>query len=319
MNPTLRHGVTSPAVRDLLRPALKRVGSQVWDGGDPDLYDGILYRVVLAYQQDRGLVVDGIVGPKTWASLAASPDLPPSDWPRIDDARASRLWEGIAGLWGPTRFRMVPEYRQSRITAWERMEAGKEPRIVVPLSSDGSGKHGATCGHAAWLLASWWMCADRPTWRTGRGPTSSMPLRCVWKAPYAGVVYGGATHKGLAEYVERTVGRFDLRALYQGDAAPWSTWWTCQKDSGHVVTVVLCTPSFRWTDHRTGLPARFGAYRLAADGSKATIGRPWTFRRCEGKDPGPWTCYGFRDLLRDGTPDGGPLAGRTPAALVMEG
>ena len=157
-----------------------------------------------------------------------------------------------------------------------------------------------------------------PTWRTGRGPTSSMPLRFLPLAPVEGVRYGGALHRGLAEYVATTVSRFDLHALYQGDVTDWPHWWLCQKWSGHVILAICVTSTFGCTDPRTGLPAVPGLYRLAADGSKATTGKPWTWRRVRPGETGPWSCWGMCDLPDSGEVTWGPLAGSPDLALVLE-
>jgi len=72
-------------------------------------------------------------------------------------------------------------------------------------------------------------------------------------------------------------------------------------------------------DPRTGLPAVPGLYRLAADGSKATLGRPWTWRRVRPGEKGPWTCYGMADIPESGEIEWGPLAGAPDLSLVLEG
>jgi hypothetical protein len=175
---------------------------------------------------------------------------------------------------------MIPEYRSSSIAAWEGMEKGLDHRFVVPLSSDGSGCHGATCGHAAWLLTSWWMRAMHPergilpTWRTGRGPTSSMRNRMLPRCPVEGEMMVGKVHRGLKEYVSSVVKVTNLADLAQPGHV--SQWHLCQRLSGHVICVLRIGPDMGCIDPRTGIPAVPGLYRLAADGSKATTGRPWT-------------------------------------------
>jgi hypothetical protein len=296
---TLRYGDTHEDVL-ALREALRRVGfplSAAWR----DSFDASLECVVVAYQYDAGLVPDGIVGPKTWASLQAATREDPTDH-HGDTGDWDR---DMPGLWRLGR--MAPEYRQSRIAAWVTMEREDDPEkdYIIPFASGVPGCHGATCGHAAWLLSSWWAGAHRPergepiTWRTGRGPTSTMPDRCVWRAPLAGVEYGGALHRGLRDLVLEQAVAGDLRTL--NEEAPLHPWWVCQKQSGHIVCVVRSIPGV-WvpTDPRTGLSMRAGAYRLAADGSKATTGQPWTFRRMGVlQEKGPWTCYAIGRLPPD--------------------
>jgi len=302
---------------------LRQAGYHIPTGALEVLFDERLDRCVRAYQEDRGLAVDGVVvhgGGKTWPRLAREPAVAV----RPDSSsRSARLSRGLATLYDAGRRRMVPEYRSSSIAAWERMEKGQDPRFVVPLSSDGSGCHGATCGHAAWLLTSWWMRAMHPdkgifpTWRTGRGPTASMNERFLPLAPVAGVMYGGKLHRGLKDYVACKVRVKELAQLAM-HAGALLQWYICQRDSGHVICVLRIEPSMGCIDPRTDLPAVPGLYRLAADGSKATAGRPWTWRRVRPGETGPWTCFGMADIPESGEIGYGPLAGAPDLPLRME-
>ena len=315
----LRLGTDSMAVRELRRLML-RAGYPL---PDSTLFDAELDRCVRAYQEDRRLAVDGVVvhgGGKTWPRLVAEQvvALRPDPSPR-----AARLSRGLACLYDAVGRRMIPEYRQSSIAAWERMEAGEEQAFVVPLSSDGSGCHGATCGHAAWLLTSWWMRGMHPdkglylTWRTGRGPTSSMPHRMLPLCAVEGEVIAGKLCRGLKEYAASVAKVTELSSL----AGPWhvSQWYLCQRRSGHVICVLRIDQNMRCIDPRTGLSAVPGLYRLAADGSRATRGRPWTWRRVRPREKGPWTCYGMANMPESGEIAWGPLAGAPDLPLVLEG
>ena len=67
-DPLLREGDTGPAVLRL-QEALSAAG---FDPGPHDSIFGPLVRAaVVAFQTDRGLLVDGIVGPQTWGALPA--------------------------------------------------------------------------------------------------------------------------------------------------------------------------------------------------------------------------------------------------------
>jgi len=315
----LRIGTDSNTVEEL-RELMRRAGYSL---PDTTLFDAELDRCVRAYQGDRGLAVDGMVvhgGGKTWPRLAGEPSVEVSPDPSL---RAARLSRGLACLYDTDRHRMNPEYRRSRIDAWERMESGEEEAYVVPRSCDGSGRHGATCGHAAWLLTSWWMRAMHPekglypTWRTGRGPTSSMPNRILPLCSVEGEMIRGKLCRGLKEYTTsaRTVVELaDLARPRHG-----SQWYLCQRRSGHVICVLQIGPNMGCIDPRTGLPAAPGLYRLAADGSKATLGRSWTWRRLRPGEKGPWTCYGMADVPESGEIEWGPLAGAPNLPLVLEG
>ena len=314
----LRFGTDSETVREL-RELMRRAGYLL---PDTPLFDGELDHCVRAYQEDRGLAVDGVVvhrGGKTWPRLVGEqvvevrPDLSP---------RAARLSLGLACLYDAQNRRMTPQYRRSHIAAWERMEAGKERAYVVPLSCDGSERHGATCGHAAWILTSWWMRGMHPdkgiypTWRTGRGPTSSMPNRMLPLCSVEGEVIRGKLCRGLEEYTASVRNVSELAKLARPEHV--CQWFLCQRRSGHVICVLRIGPKMGCIDPRTGLPAVPGLYRLAADGSKATLGRPWTWRRVRPGEKGPWTCYGMADIPESGEIEWGPLAGAPDLPLVLE-
>ena len=65
---TFRLGDTGPAVAEI-RARLATLGLVHEDTGTPETYDATLDRAVRAFQQQRGLSVDGIVGPQTWRML----------------------------------------------------------------------------------------------------------------------------------------------------------------------------------------------------------------------------------------------------------
>ena len=315
----LKLGTDSKTVQEL-RLLMYRAGYQT--RRRQTLFDAELDRCVRAYQEDRGLAVDGVVvyaGGKTWPRLADEPLVKTSS---DSSPRAARLSAGLATLYDSERRRMIPEYRSSSIAAWQRMEAGKERAFVVPFSSDGSGKYGATCGHAAWLLTSWWMRAIHPergifpTWRTGRGPTKRMPDRFLPLAPVDGVMYGGKLHRGLSDYISMRVRVAEVASL--GAGCVMDGWYICQRDSGHIICVLRIGPNFGCIDPRTELPAVPGVYRLAADGSKKTIGKPWTWRRVRSGETGPWTCYLMIRLAESGEVKSGALAGAPDLPLVLE-
>jgi len=298
---------------------MRRAGYLV---GESQEFDRGLDRCVRAYQEDRRLTVDGIVlysRGQTWPRLAKEPPVSTCSDP---SPRAERLSRGLATLFDSEQMRMIPEYRSSHIGAWERMEAGEEHAFVIPFACDGSGRHGATCGHAAWLLTSWWMRAMYPekdifpTWRTGRGPTSSMPNRMLPRCSINGEVIRGKLCRGLKEYTVSTRAVSELADLE--DPEHRNQWYLVQRRSGHVICILRVGPNMGCIDPRTGLPAVPGLYRLAADGSKATVGRPWTWRRVRPGEKGPWTCYGMADVPVSGEFEWGSLAGAPDLPLVLE-
>lgn len=314
----LRLGVETREVQEL-RDLMRRAG---YLGGTNPKFDRQLDRCLRAYQEDRGLAVDGMVlhrAGQTWPRLERES---PVDVQLDQSPRASRLSQGLATLYDADQNRMTPEYRSSRIDAWVQMEAGAISTFVVPFSCDGSRRHGATCGHAAWLLTSWWMRAmypDKglfPTWRTGRGPTSSMPSRMLPLCSIEGKVIRGKLCRGLEEYVASVTRVNELAELARVERE--CQWYLCQRRSGHVICILRIGPEMGCIDPRTGLPAVPGLYRLAADGSKATRGRPWTWRRVRPSEKGPWTCYGMADIPESGEIEWGPLASAPDLPLVLE-
>src|SRR4029453_5034914 len=68
--PALQHGETGEAVRDLQR-RLAALGLDA-SSDEPGEVRAAPGAAVRAFQQQRGLVVDGVCGPQTWAALVES-------------------------------------------------------------------------------------------------------------------------------------------------------------------------------------------------------------------------------------------------------
>ncbi|GAA0427842.1 N-acetylmuramoyl-L-alanine amidase [Actinoplanes hulinensis] len=66
---SIRRGDTGPAVSEI-RSIL--VGLELLDEAEPDVFDEALETAVRAFQQNRGLGVDGMVGDETWGALDAA-------------------------------------------------------------------------------------------------------------------------------------------------------------------------------------------------------------------------------------------------------
>ncbi|WP_328463978.1 N-acetylmuramoyl-L-alanine amidase [Actinoplanes sp. NBC_00393] len=66
---SIRRGDTGPAVSEI-RSIL--VGLELLGAAEPDVFDDALETAVRAFQQDRGLGVDGMVGDETWGALDAA-------------------------------------------------------------------------------------------------------------------------------------------------------------------------------------------------------------------------------------------------------
>jgi N-acetylmuramoyl-L-alanine amidase len=65
----IRRGSTGPEVEDIER-RLEALGHAC--GGDPSVFDHDTEAGVRAFQQQRGLIADGIVGPETWQALVGA-------------------------------------------------------------------------------------------------------------------------------------------------------------------------------------------------------------------------------------------------------
>src|SRR5664279_522080 len=63
-----RLGDVDPAVRDI-RDRLAATGDLPAGPTDPETYDASVAMAVRAFQQRRGLLIDGIVGPQTYRAL----------------------------------------------------------------------------------------------------------------------------------------------------------------------------------------------------------------------------------------------------------
>jgi len=298
----LHPGDSGPDVK-VLRDNLRRVGFNIEPG---DVYDPQAVRCVKTFQQDARLGVDGVVGNKeTWPLLLQSAsEAPPmgSD----DLGRSLRFSKMVTKLWDPEKFRMIPGYWASSIKEWEKVEKGGRGEFVVPRAAISPRYWGATCGHAAWVMTHWWFRAMHPgkgifpTWRTGRGPDKGMPLRFTPLAPVDGIMYGTALHRGLEEFVSRKFRLLDICDLARESHG--GHWFYLQWQGGHVVLAVVIDDDFSPIDPRTGILARHGAYRLAADGTKSKMGQPWTWKRITLPDPGYWTCWQMEELDLDGRP-----------------
>lgn len=70
-HPTLRKGSAGECVKELQELLIKAGYSCGKYGSDGRFGDGTL-EAVKAFQADRGLIVDGVVGTKTWAELYKS-------------------------------------------------------------------------------------------------------------------------------------------------------------------------------------------------------------------------------------------------------
>lgn len=84
--PTIKLGYDGPATQTL-RAALEAVGLRPnYSVLKPSLFDSWVDAAVRTYQKARGLLIDGVVGPKTWAALLNRPDLATGPGPEVEPA-----------------------------------------------------------------------------------------------------------------------------------------------------------------------------------------------------------------------------------------
>ncbi len=78
--PTLRFGARGAAVSTLQAQLNAKAGGRLKVDG---IFGSLTLSSVKAFQRSRGLVVDGVVGPRTWAALDSAPVLLPSTAPAV--------------------------------------------------------------------------------------------------------------------------------------------------------------------------------------------------------------------------------------------
>jgi hypothetical protein len=66
--PTIRRGSTDPSVK-ILQQCLVKLGYSIGSAGIDGIFGSATDAAVRQFQRDRGLVVDGIVGPLTWGKI----------------------------------------------------------------------------------------------------------------------------------------------------------------------------------------------------------------------------------------------------------
>jgi hypothetical protein len=360
---TLRIGSTGPEVAALV-DKLRRVGFLL---SPSDEYSDQVAHVVGAFQDDYRLTVDRAAGRNTVGELdailsgrATDLDCPPQPFRNAASGREMRLSAALS-LAKKADNGQGLRYGGVSVDVWQKMQAGEledfyfpfvhnlHPQIMAEIES---APHGATCGHFAWLVLSWYYNqlnpGDQifPTWRTGRKGA------WIWKFPVAGRWLRkfaaskradgsdrfrmeikatkehpkSRLHRGLADYLERVHGwrRQRMSAEYANldrlgyvNLIEWGH---------HVGILIKVDANHQLTDPRTGAPARPGLYRFAADGRypkvdgvKKYSGGVITFRRVSSKEPKTqYRLFAGAELDDFGTMTTGPLAGVQPRRLLVE-
>ena len=95
IHPTLRKGDVGESVRQM-QALLIAAGFPCGNAGADGIFGQGTLAAVKSFQQSRGLIVDGIVGPATWAALDMVPDQPPAAQyivhiPHLDKTTAEAL------------------------------------------------------------------------------------------------------------------------------------------------------------------------------------------------------------------------------------
>lgn len=280
----LTWSLTHRAGEEDLCQALYRVGFP--NPADYPWADGPgIDRMVRAYQQDCGLVVDGICGPKTWARLDSdfarpapvAPDTLRPEIARINSLLDPEVWSRC-GYYSMTSQNVEkPEYLIRR--------AGKAQRLLAKMRGY-STTHGLTCGHFGDYLIKLYLGEADPRIRH-----TGMNLGVYWGARDA-IVPGQSSTCGVglfagAKVVDAGTWRPRVRGCYP-DIIPDDQAIPCElaivEYGSHVICLLKVAPDSGIIDPRTGQLARVGTYRVGADGSGAKTGQPWTFRQWRESD-----------------------------------
>jgi hypothetical protein len=250
-----------------------------------------------ALQRDARITIDGIVGPQTRAAMASMErrgacaswegPLGHDATERAMDSRLSKLValaaSGLCGYYSNTRKDGLPGVVVGRASEAQEAKAQKLGYTTT---------HGLTCGHLAALVAT--VAMGNPTSRlaaTGMNLTACWQHRALqWRdlrrsSSCAVALLDGAAEipqqgwtwrpYGYARCFNRVASLPPLEAVEaEGGGVVLLEYGSHMRAAicaGNNGAVYLTDPEFHH-------PARRGWYLLAADGTKATTGRPWTFR-----------------------------------------
>ncbi|NMO19078.1 hypothetical protein HPC49_15605 [Pyxidicoccus fallax] len=183
-DPTLQQGATGEAVREL-QMLLSRAG---YDPGAADGVFGVMTKTaVMNFQRARGLTVDGIVGPVTWAALrgASAPEPVPVGGLRSKIVEEARWGLSNAGGIHYKQLRPMDGIHQRRklpldtdcsgfVTLCYKWAGASDPN---GLGYNGQGYTGTLLGHLTRVPRSQARPGDLVLWaRNGRGEHVSLVL-----------------------------------------------------------------------------------------------------------------------------------------------
>jgi hypothetical protein len=97
----------------------QRMRTRGWNIGVDGQYGEQSKRVCLAFQQEKGLLVDGVVGPETWYAAWTAPITPPGS-----DPGAGPVWPGVL-------FTYPPLTVHSSVSTWQRQMQSRGWNIGV--------------------------------------------------------------------------------------------------------------------------------------------------------------------------------------------
>jgi hypothetical protein len=285
--PTIRVGSKDEAAIAWLRGYLRKAGFPVKPTGP---FDEALGNVVEALQEDERLLPDRTVGKMTWGLLIEYPMSPMPIQPETISHNVARL----NTLLNPEVWSQCGYYSStmddSEKPYYGLRKAGAAQRALAATLGY-KAQYGLSCGHFGDFLVKLYLGQDDPkTRRTGMNLSCFRTYRDCPPLPRASNCGAGLFGPQVRsfEVPEKKPWTTTVRGLYGaglerlGKLDP--TRLTLVEEASHVICYV---PVEQWSgikDPRTGLLARLGGYRVAADGGSSKAGKPWTFRRWRSSD-----------------------------------
>jgi len=285
--PTIRQGSTDTSAILWLRAYLRRAGFPIEPVGP---FDEALGNVVGALQEDAGLIADRVVGRQTWQLLLDTAETPTPLEAELISPNVARL----NTLFDPEVWSQCGYY-SSTMDDSERpyyglAKAGAAQRALAATLGY-KAQYGLSCGHFGDFLVKLYMGLDDPrTRRTGMNLSCFRTYRDCPPLPRASNCGAGLFGPKVKSFVvpEKRPWTTTVRGLYGAGLERLGKLDTARltlvEEASHVICYIPVAQDSGIKDPRTGLLARLGGYRVAADGGASKAGKPWTFRMWRSSD-----------------------------------